>query len=63
MTTCHLHDTSVCHVVDRHVGDKFALKAERNVSFFEHIINCSIIYIVAIANFTGDLRFQVVGEI
>ena len=29
MTTCHLHDTSVCHVVDRHVGDKFALKAER----------------------------------
>ena len=29
MTTCHLHDTSVCHVVDRHVGDKFALKSER----------------------------------
>ena len=28
MTTCHLHDTSVCHVVDRHAGDKFSLKAE-----------------------------------
>ena len=28
MTTCHLDDTSVCHVVGRHVGDKFSLKAE-----------------------------------
>ena len=27
MITCQLHDISVCHVVDRHVGDKFSLKA------------------------------------
>ena len=27
MTTCHLHDISVCHVVDRRVGDKISLKA------------------------------------
>ena len=42
-----------------HLGDSKL----KHVSFFEHIINCSIIYIVAIENFTGDLQFQVVGEI
>ena len=35
----------------------------KHVLLFEHIINCSIIYIVAIENFTRDLRFQVVGDI